>query len=126
MLQPNQMEKSLVNQRFILKVRNLTPETLEINNDLRKAVCWARAKQKRDREEQRKETEKIEQEKARVELDIKKTKSMKEYLQKLCSQLQKDFENLMSKAAEEKSAHILAVEAVSLKGIRDEKLKETE
>ena len=39
MLQPNQMEKSLVNQRFILKVRNLTPETLEINNDLRKAVC---------------------------------------------------------------------------------------
>ena len=52
---------------------------------------------------------------------------MKEYLQKLCSQLEKDFEILMSKAAEEKkSAHILAVEAVSLKRKRDEKLKEIE
>ena len=45
-------------------------------------------------------------------------------LQKLCSQLEKDFENLMSKAAEEKkSAHILAVETVSLKRRRDQKLK---
>ena len=49
---------------------------------------------------------------------------MKEDLQKLCSQLVKDFENLMLKAAEEnKSAHMLAVEAVSLKRTRNKKLK---
>ena len=50
---------------------------------------------------------------------------MKVDLQMLCSQLEKDFGNLMSKAAEEnKSAHILAVETVSLKRRRDEKLKQ--
>ena len=38
----------------------------------------------------------------RVELGIKNTKSMKEDLQKLCSQLEKDFENLISKTAKEK------------------------
>ena len=76
--------------------------------------------------EQKKEGKMLEQEKDRekVELDIKKTKSLKENLQKLCSQLEKDFENLMSKAAEEKkSAHIVAVETVSLKRRRDQKLK---
>ena len=86
-------------------------------------------KQKIYQEEQRKKTEKLEQEKAKekVELDIKKTKLMKEDLQKLCSQLEKDFENLMSKASEKKkSAHILAVKAISLKRTRDEKLKEIE
>ena len=60
-----------------------------------------------------------------VELDIEKIKSLKEDLKKLCSQLEKDFENLMSKAAEEKkSTHILEVEAVPFERIRDEKLKE--
>ena len=50
---------------------------------------------------------------------------MKVDLQMLCSQLEKDFGNLMSKAVEEnKSAHILAVKAVSLKRRRDEKLKQ--
>lgn len=57
-----------------------------------------------------------------MELDIKKNKSIKENLQKLCSQLEK---GLLSKAAEEKkSAYILAVKAVSLKKTRHEKLKE--
>ena len=49
---------------------------------------------------------------------------MREDLQKLCSRLEKDFENLMLKAAKEnKSAHMLAVEAVSLKRTRNKKLK---
>ena len=60
-----------------------------------------------------------------VELDIEKIKSLKEDLKKLCSQLEKDFENLMSKVAEEKkSTHILEVEAVPFERIRDEKFKE--
>ena len=56
-------------------MRNLIPETLKINDNLRKAERQARVKQKIDKEEQRKETRKLEQEKARgkVELDIKKT-----------------------------------------------------
>ena len=67
-------------------------------------MAQVRMKRKRYQEEQRKETEKFEQEKAKekVELDIKKTKLMKEDLQKLCLQLEKDFENLMSKASEKK------------------------
>ena len=47
----------------------------------------------------------------KVELAIKKTKSMKEDLRKLFSQLEEDFEYLMSKAAEEKKS----VKAVSFK-----------
>ena len=56
-------------------MRNLIPEILKINDNLRKAERQARVKQKIDKEEQRKETRKLEQEKARgkVELDIKKT-----------------------------------------------------
>ena len=52
----------------------------------------------------KKENKALKQEKGRqkVELDTKKTKSMKEDLQKLGLQQEKDFENLMSKAAEEK------------------------
>ena len=86
-----------------------------------------KVKQKRGQKEQKKETETLEQEKARekVELGIKKTNSTKVDLQMLCSQLEKDFGNLMSKAAEEnKSAHILAIETVSLKRRRDEKVKQ--
>ena len=58
MLQPNQKEKSLVNRRLIydyLKVRNLTPEKLEINDDLRKAMGQARVKQKKKDEKRTKE-----------------------------------------------------------------------
>ena len=56
-------------------MRNLIPEILKINDNLRTAERQARVKQKIDKEEQRKETRKLEQEKARgkVELDIKKT-----------------------------------------------------
>ena len=56
-------------------MRNLIPETLKINDNLKKAERQARVKQKIDKEEQRQETRKLEQEKARgkVELDIKKT-----------------------------------------------------
>lgn len=55
--------------------------------------------------EQRKEKEKLEQEKAREKREL-----MKEDPQKLCSHLEKDIESLMSKAAvEKKSAPVLAV-----------------
>ena len=52
---------------------------------------------------------------------------MKDNLEKLLLQLQNDFEELMSRVArEKKSSHLLAVEAMSLKRTRDEKLKEIE
>ena len=40
--------------------------------------------------------------------------------------MQNDFEELMSRTAKKKSSHLLAVEAMSLKRTRDEKLKEIE
>ena len=132
MLQPNLKEMSLVNRRIIhdyLRARNLTPETFEANEDLRKAVRQARTKQRQDVEAKKKELQRDETKKARdkLEKDIKKTRSMKEDLRKLCSSLEKDFEDMITKAAnEKKSSHTLAVEAVSLKRTRDEKLKEIE
>ena len=62
-------------------------------NEAKNRSGGTKANQKRDQEEQKKETEKLEQKKDRekVELGIKETKSMKEDLQKVCSQLEKDF-----------------------------------
>ena len=65
----------------------------------------ASGKQKWDQAEQRKETEKLEQEKARQKREL-----MKEDPQKLCSHLGKDIESSISKAdVEKKSAPVLAV-----------------
>ena len=76
-------------------------------------VIADKIKQKRCQKEQNEITKKLKQVEVgeKVELAIKKTKSMKEDLRKLFSQLEEDFEYLMSKAAEEKKS----VKAVSFK-----------
>ena len=75
----------------------------------------------------KKQKSEVEKLKERLDLDIKKTRSMKDNLEKLLLQLQNDFEELMSRVAKEKkSSHLLAVEAMSLKRTREEKLKEIE
>ena len=62
-------------------------------NEAKNRSGGTKANQKRDQEEQKKETEKLEQktDREKVELGIKETKPMKEDLQKVCSQLEKDF-----------------------------------
>ena len=117
----------LVNRRTVydfLKVRDVTPETFE---KLRRAVSGTRTKQRQDQEAKKKGKQKseVEKPKERLDIDIKKTRSMKNNLQKLLLQLQNDFEELMSRAAKEKkSSHLLTVEAMSLKRTQDEKLKQ--
>ena len=84
-----------------------------------------KAKQKRNQEEQKKEIQKVDSKaREKIELGIRKAKSVKEDMEKLCLQLKKSFG---AKAVEQKkSAYFLAVEAVSLKTKRHEKLKEIE
>ena len=51
MLQPNQREILLVNRQIVynfLKIRDVTPETFEANEELRKAVRGARIKQRQE------------------------------------------------------------------------------
>ena len=51
MLQPNQREILLVNRQIVynfLKIRDVTPETFEANEELRKAVRGARTKQRQE------------------------------------------------------------------------------
>lgn len=132
MLQPNQKELSLVNRRLIydhMKAKQIDPATYKPNDDLRKAVRGARTKQRNELKARKKDEQKSELTKNRekIDQDIKTTKSAKEDLNNLCSQLQKDYEDLMSKAASDKSsAHVLAVKADSLKRTRDDKIKEIE
>ena len=123
----NQWEQSLLNRRLIydyLKVRNLIPETLKINDNLKKAERQARVKQKIDKEEQRQETRKLEQEKARgkVELDIKKTNEGRPA--KVVFTIRERFWKIDSKSCRKKQiSYMLPVVAVSLKRTRNKKLK---
>ena len=51
MLQPNQREILLVNRQIVynfLKIRDVTPETFEANEELGKAVRGARIKQRQE------------------------------------------------------------------------------
>ena len=63
-----------------MKVRDVTPETFEANEELKKVVCGAITKQRQDQEEKKKEKQKseVEKTKERLDLDIKKTRSMKD------------------------------------------------
>ena len=62
MLQPNQREILLVNLQIVynfLKIRDVTPETFEANEELRKAVRVARTKQRQTKIRSRKIKRKI-------------------------------------------------------------------
>ena len=131
MLQPNLKEFSLVNRHLVydfMIANEVTPLTMSsvITPKLRKSVETARLRQKHDQDARKKELEKSEreQQKEAITNDIRRLKSTKEDVNNLCSKLEKDYNNLMQKAAEEKNlAHVYAIEALSLKRTRDEELK---